>query len=190
VRRRLAGTPQIGDPDVRVLVSSGAALHAAVECGRFMADLYRVLAVMPLRVPSLAERRDDVALWAAEFLRQASADVGGQALSLSPCAVSALEAAAWPGNLRELADVVGRGARRAAADGVHRVEGAHLFPAAARPSSPQRTLQDATRRFQAGLVRRVLDGTRWDVAAAARLLGLAQPHLDTLIRTFQLGPST
>jgi Nif-specific regulatory protein len=103
-------------------------------------------------------------------------------LILSPGALDALECAEWPGNVRELAEVIERGVRRAVADGVRRIERAHLFPqsAGAGPS-----LQDATRRFQSGLVDRVLSDTRGDVAAAARRLGMPESHLATLIRTFQ-----
>ncbi len=190
VRHRLAGLHAAGDPDVRVLVSTTVDLRAAVDAGRFREDLYLVLAVMPLRVPSLAERRGDVAPLAARFLQQACGELGGQPLALSPGAVDALEAAEWRGNLRELGDVVGQGARRSAADGVRQVERAHLFPPPADGTTPERTLQEATRRFQAGLVARVLESTRGDVAAAAKLLDLRHSHLDSLIRFYQLESST
>lgn len=190
VRRQQAGLHRVRDADVRVLVSTTVDLRAGVDAGRFLEGLYLLLAVMPLRVPPLAERSDDVAPLAAQFLLQASAELGGQALALSPGAVSALETADWPGNLRELADVVAGGARRTAADGVRQVERSHLFPSVRDANPAERTLQAATRRFQASLVSRVLDSTRWDVAAAAQALDLRHSHLDTLIRTFHLERST
>jgi hypothetical protein len=73
------------------------------------------------------------------------------------------------------------------ADGVRRVERAHLFPQIGEAEAD--TLQRATRRFQAGLLARALQGARWDVGAAAPRLALRESHLDTLIRTYQLEPS-
>lgn len=186
-RLRMAGAYDPDDTDVRVLVSATADLRAGVDAGRYREDLYLLLAVMPLRVPSLDERREDISALADRFLAQSAAEVGGPPLSLSPGALEALESAHWRGNLRELADVVAAGARRSLATGVRRLERAHLFPEA---PPPERTLQEATRRFQAGLVARVLDATRWDLVSAARQLGLGHSHLDSLIRTYQLAPST
>jgi DNA-binding NtrC family response regulator len=189
VRRRMSGVHRKGDPDVRVLVSTTTDLKTAVATGRFREDLYLGLAVLPLRVPPLGERRDDVRPLAARFLQQAAADHRGAPLTLSPRAMAALEAADWPGNLGQLAAVIAAGVHRAVADGVRQVEEAHLLPPAVDPPSAMRTLQDATRRFQARLVARALDWTRWDVAAAAELLDLGRSHLDSLIRTYQLEPS-
>jgi Nif-specific regulatory protein len=171
-----------GAADVRVIASTAGELRPEVDAGRFREDLYLVLGVMPLRVPSLAERPDDVAPLAGEFLRRAGVGSTAEPLLLSPGALDALERADWPANVRQLAETVARGARRAVADGVRQVERAHLFPQAAGTGG---SLQDATRRFQSEVVARVLNDTRGDVAMAARHLGVPESHLATLIRTYQ-----
>ncbi|HEV7734625.1 MAG TPA: sigma 54-interacting transcriptional regulator [Candidatus Binatia bacterium] len=172
--------------DVGVLVTAGTELQAAVDAGRFRDDLQRILGIMPLRVPSLAERRTDITMLAAHFLRQTCGERGLPYLTLSPGAFRAVEAAEWRGNVRELADVVAQAARRAADAGVRQIECAHLFPPAAEVTVMETTLQEATRRFQAALLVEVLEHTSWDVARTADRLDLRYAQVDSLIRTFGL----
>jgi transcriptional regulator with GAF, ATPase, and Fis domain len=96
--------------DVRVVASSNRDLRAEIAAGRFREDLYYRLAVLPIDVPPLRHRRDDVAPLAAAFLAAAAARLGDPGLALSPADVQRLEREAWPGNVRELAGVVERAA--------------------------------------------------------------------------------
>ena len=92
--------------DVRVITTSNRDLQAEIAAGRFREDLYYRLAVVPLRVPALRERREDVPALARHFL-QRSAESSGQALrELSADAVAALQAYDWPGNVRQLRNLV------------------------------------------------------------------------------------
>ncbi len=172
--------------DVRVLVTAGPSLQAAVDAGRFRDDLHRVLGIMPLRVPSLGERRADIAMLATHVLRQVCSEQRLPSLTLSPGALRAAEAAEWRGNVRELTDVVAQAARRAAAAGVRQIECVHLFPPAPEDTVMETTLQEATRRFQAALLADVLAHTSWDLGRAAARLDLRYAQVDTLIRTFGL----
>lgn len=101
---RLGGTRKIAT-DVRVVAATNRDLRVEVAEGRFRADLYHRLTQMELRVPPLRERREDVEPLARYFLEQQ-----GRPLDLSRCAVRALEGYAWPGNLRELRNVITRAA--------------------------------------------------------------------------------
>jgi anaerobic nitric oxide reductase transcription regulator len=99
---------------VRVLAATNRNLEAEVAAGRFRADLYHRLAVYPIRVPPLHDRRPDIPLLAAHFL-----DLGRQRLGLGPVRLTEearerLLAAHWPGNVRELENVISRGILRAA----------------------------------------------------------------------------
>ena len=105
--------------DVRVIAATNVDLNAAVAEHRFREDLFYRLQVLPLRMPSLAERRDDIPELAAYFADAASDRHGLPKLELSHNAIRAAELADWPGNVRQLAH-----AMEAAADPRQRRRGA------------------------------------------------------------------
>jgi Nif-specific regulatory protein len=175
--------------DVRVMAATNSDIVRAVAERRFREDLFYRLQVMPVRVPSLAERREDVPALAAHFCDAAARRHRLGRVELSPCAIRAAEATEWPGNVRQLAHAVEAGVIRAAGDGVTHVEKGHLFPDVAGQPGPDRrdpTFQEATRRFQAELLREVLEDCGWNVSEAAQRLDLARSHVYSLIRIFGL----
>ncbi len=102
---RVGGTHRV-DVDVRVLASSNRDLSAEIAAGRFREDLFYRLSVVPIRVPPLRERREDIPLLARHFMAR-----GAEATRLSPRefgeeAMAALQAHTWPGNVRQLRNVV------------------------------------------------------------------------------------
>nr|WP_294545932.1 sigma-54 dependent transcriptional regulator [uncultured Rhodopila sp.] len=98
---RIGGSQRV-KVDVRVLATTNKDLHSEIAAGRFREDLYYRLAVVPLRVPALRERREDIPTLARYFL-QRSAETGGMPpRELSTDAVTALQAYDWPGNVRQL----------------------------------------------------------------------------------------
>jgi DNA-binding NtrC family response regulator len=95
--------------DVRLLVGTSADLRAAVRAGRFREDLYYRINVLPVRLPPLAERLDELPLWAEYMLDRRYRDSGGTGrVRLEPEAVKVLVATPWPGNLRQLDNIVRR----------------------------------------------------------------------------------
>jgi Nif-specific regulatory protein len=174
--------------DVRVIAATNVDLQAAVRAKHFREDLFYRLHVIPIRVPSLAERGADVPLLAAHFARTAAERYHLPALPLSPGAIHALEVAEWPGNVRQLEHAVQAAVIRAAGDGARQIERAHLVAdaPAAGAREPVETFQDATRRFQATLVRQALEANGWNVVETARRLDIARSHLYSLIRAFGL----
>ena len=96
--------------NVRVVAATNRDLKREVAAGRFREDLYYRLAVFPIELPPLRERRGDVGTLAAHFLASAERKLGKKGLRLSNRDVQALERHAWPGNVRELASVVERAA--------------------------------------------------------------------------------
>ena len=88
--------------DLRLVCATNRDLEAMVREGKFREDLYYRLAVVPLRLPSLRERRDDIPLLLAHYLRRFAAENGVEPPRLAPAAMTALSAHAWPGNIREL----------------------------------------------------------------------------------------
>ena len=180
------GSTQATKANVRVLAATNVDLEKAVEEGRFREDLYYRLHVLPVQVPSLADRKDDLGLLAAHFAAGACArhDLGD--LSLSRWAERAIAAANWPGNVRQLANAVEAAAIRASGEGSRTIEERHLFPGSEILDGPSRELSfhEATRDFQMRLVRETLNETNWNVAEAARQLDLARSHVYNLITSF------
>jgi Nif-specific regulatory protein len=175
--------------DVRVIAATNVNLEAAVAERRFREDLFYRLQVLPVRVPSLAERREDIAELATFFCAAACDRHGLPHIALSKGALRAAESAEWPGNVRQLAHAVEAAVIRAAGERAPRVERTHLFPDRAEvetEEAPVLTFQEATRRFQARLLRETLEDAGWNVMEVARRLDLARSHVYNLIRAFGL----
>ena len=163
---------------MRVIAATNTDLERAVAEKRFREDLFYRLHVLPIRVPSLAERKEDIAELAAFFCATACERHGFPRLTLSPGAVRATEAAVWSGNVRQLEHAVEAAAILAQGDGVAQIEPRHLFPDASRaPDDAEAgtlTFQEHTRRFQKRLLEDTLDACEWNVSEAARRLDLTR----------------
>jgi anaerobic nitric oxide reductase transcription regulator len=185
------GSDKVHRVDVRVIAATNRNLEREVERGHFRPDLYHRLAVFPVRVPTLAERRDDIPLLATHFADQTARRLGAGRVRLSQEAVAVLARAEWPGNVRELQNLVSRAVLRATAGlegtaGPAVITPTHLdvstpssaAPAdelvAASPGGPLSTrLEEFERRVILDAVAR--HGGNW--AAAARDLGLHRSNL-------------
>ncbi|CAI9120189.1 nitrogen assimilation response regulator NtrX [Brytella acorum] len=104
---RLGGGARV-KVDVRVLATTNRDLQAEILQGRFREDLYYRLAVVPLRVPSLRERREDIPALAQHFVQRYAENSGMAIRELSVDAMAALQAYEWPGNVRELRNLMER----------------------------------------------------------------------------------
>jgi Nif-specific regulatory protein len=176
--------------DVRVIAATNIDLEAAVKGGRFREDLFYRLQVLPVRVPGLRERREDIPDLARHFCAAAAARHHLPALEPSSSALHALTHAEWPGHVRQLAHTVEAALIRAAGHGAAAIEREHVFPGRT-PVQEEAvestvTFQEHTRRFQTQLLRETLSETEWNIAETARRLDLARSHVYTLIRAFGL----
>ncbi|CAN5161457.1 hypothetical protein BH09MYX1_BH09MYX1_07230 [soil metagenome] len=187
-----SATPRIAD--VRIMAATNVQLKRAIAEKRFREDLYFRLKVLEVRVPSLAERPEDVVPLARHFLRQALARHEFTHKVLSPGAIRAIQSTDWNGNVRELAHQVETGALAAEQRGSERVESADLFPETAAAGEkdtggPPRSLHQATRGFQRKHIANVLTATGWNMTEAARMLDISRAHLYTLVRSLELKPA-
>jgi two-component system nitrogen regulation response regulator NtrX len=107
VFERVGGSSRV-EVDVRVVASTTRNLKEEIQAGRFREDLFFRLSVVPLRVPSLMERRDDIPLLARYFMERAAEASGQRPRELSEDAMAALQSYEWAGNVRELRNIIER----------------------------------------------------------------------------------
>jgi two-component system response regulator PilR (NtrC family) len=105
--RRVGGTEEV-PADIRVVTASNRDLARAVAEGRFREDLYYRINVIPVVLPSLRERREDIPLLAAHFVQRFATQMGKGITGISGDALRCLERHAWPGNVRELENAMER----------------------------------------------------------------------------------
>jgi DNA-binding NtrC family response regulator len=175
--RPVGGTEEI-QLDLRVISATHRDLPALVSEDRFREDLYYRLAVIPVRLPNLRERAEDIPVLAAHFLERACAELGKKLEGFDADATAWMMQHPWPGNVRELenavqrAVVLARGLLVTAAD--LRVDFAPPAPAGSRLRPTLAEVEDQ-------YMRRVLQETNGDKHAAARILGVS---VRTLNRRF------
>jgi len=105
--RRVGDTKDI-KVDVRLIAASNRDVAKAVQDGTLREDLFYRLNVIPLHIPPLRERREDIPLLVAHFMKRRSSELGRSARSVTPAALVVLESYRWPGNVRELENVIER----------------------------------------------------------------------------------
>jgi Nif-specific regulatory protein len=172
--------------DVRVVAATNADLKAAVDRRTFREDLFYRLEIVPIRVPALAARVEDIHDLVDLFVAKACDVHGLSAMAISRVALRALETTEWPGNVRQLQNCIEAAVIRASAEGVSQIESRHVFPDVAADSDSSQSFQAATRRFQAQHVARTLDDTGWNVVETARRLEVTRSHVYNLIRAHGL----
>ena len=176
--QKVGGTQPIS-VDVRVIAATNKNLDAEIVAGTFRSDLFYRLNVIPLEVPPLRERGNDVVLLAEYFLRRFAAETGVPAKRLSAGAKSKLRAYHWPGNVRELRNVVERVAILGKGDAVE-PEDIHLGTrGAAVPSEvdARLTLKEARDEFEKQYILSKLRELAGNVSRTADALGVERSNL-------------
>jgi Nif-specific regulatory protein len=173
--------------DVRILSATHANLEEQVGAKRFRSDLYYRLHVVPIEVPGLDSRREDIPELVEHFCAESCKKHKLPQLAVSRRAVVACQEAAWPGHTRQLAHAVEAAVIRASGEKSPTMHEHHVFPKAAKPGEqPEQTLQAATRAFQKRVVLEALEQNNWNVVETARQLDLARSHVYNLINDFEL----
>jgi transcriptional regulator with GAF, ATPase, and Fis domain len=165
--------------DVRIIAATNQDLRAALEEGAFREDLYYRLNVVPMNIPPLRARREDIPFLAQHFIKLMAADTGSTATSMTEAAGKKLTEYHWPGNVRELQNVIERslvlcsGTTLDAED--IRLENAPP----ARPQTGERLLPDGMTldQYEQAIIRDALQRADGNKSQAARLLGLTRNAL-------------
>jgi len=180
--------------DVRVIAATNKDLLAEIRAGRFREDLFFRLNVIPIFVPPLREREDDIPLLADHFMRQLSREYGRRPKTIDPAAMAVLRRHTWPGNVRELRNVLERLMIMVPGD-VVRPEHLNL-PVAAGPDAPAAApdgpivpLAVARERFEREYILRALAAQQGNMSRTAELLGLERSNLYRKMKAYGLLPA-
>lgn len=188
--------------DVRIIAATNIELKEAVKQGTFREDLYYRLAVVPIELPPLRDRREDILTLAQHFIRKYNEENGRQVSeNLAPEVLALLEAYSWPGNVRELENTIERAVVIAPANEITReclrpeISDPQSVAAISQDGSSTAAVQeigrgvnfyDEVRRFEIDLIRRALERTGGHQSRAARLLGMNATTLNSKIKTYNL----
>jgi two-component system, NtrC family, nitrogen regulation response regulator NtrX len=166
--------------DVRVIAASNQPLPELIASGRFRADLFHRLNVIPIEVPPLRRRREDVPLLVEHFIKTFSAEYGKRPKTLTGEAMGYFMAYDWPGNVRELRNVVERLVIMTPDD---LIAPAHL-PAPLRTGEPvaldeggQQSLREARETFERAYILGELRAHGWNITQTAKGLGIGRVNL-------------
>ena len=177
--------------DLRVICATNRNLDKAVQEGRFREDLYWRLKVVPIELPPLRERREDIRDLALHFLQRYAASYGRPPQTLTEAAIHMLENHSWPGNIRELENLV----ERLVVVCDDAVVDESLLPldltvgaGLAREAEKESNFAAATAAFEKGYLRRVLAQCGWNRRRAAEQLGIGYSTLKAKLRLHELTP--
>jgi two-component system response regulator AtoC len=176
---RVGGTRTV-KVDLRIIAATNANLRQAVKDRAFREDLYYRLNVVPLEVPPLRERREDIPLLVDHFVQKYRRRFGKAVRGISPGALPLLLDYDWPGNIRELENIIERSVALATGPVISLRDlplDLALPDTAARSEEPRLSLKEARERFERQFILRVLESVDWNQSRAARILGL---HRNTL----------
>jgi DNA-binding NtrC family response regulator len=176
--RRLGGIQET-DVDVRVVSATHRDLRALLAAGKFREDLLYRLRVVPIRIPALRERPEDVPILARHFVEEIARGWGRPGLFLTDRALATLSARRWPGNVRELRNAIERAVILARGD---RIDAADLGEDPAADGGPGSRFELPAEGLKVeelvdDLVRQALDRTKANQSAAGRLLGLSRDQV-------------
>jgi len=171
---------------VRVIAATNRDLWDMVTQEKFREDLYYRLCVVPVRVPSLRERRDDIRPLADYFLADFCARNNFRARTFEPQAVEALEQYSWPGNIRELRNVVERMAILSRGD-VLEAASVPLEIRVPKNHAARGNLRETRESAEREHILRALEEAEWNVSGAARALGMERTNLHKRIKALGIG---
>jgi two-component system response regulator AtoC len=193
------GSGRVEKVDVRIVACTNRDLLAEVHAGRFREDLYYRLAVVELMVPPLRERREDIPALAHEFALRYAERFGVEGVRLTPALVERFAAAEWPGNVRQLENVVARlvalsgggeigpealagaGAPETVAVPAHAEDGDGGAP----PEHP-RTLREQLDTLERSVIARTMTAVHGNQSEAARRLGISRNTLTERLRRYEI----
>jgi two-component system, NtrC family, nitrogen regulation response regulator NtrX len=189
------GSTQRIKVDTRVIAATNKDLPTAIRTGEFREDLYFRLAVIPIFVPPLRERHDDIAVLADFFMTGFAKEYGRRPKAFAADAVALMQRYPWPGNVRELRNLIERLVIMVSGDTITAADLAFLDrgPASAEAVSaaepgPVLPLHDARDRFEREYILRALAEQHGNMSRTAEVLGVERSNLYRKMRAFGIAP--
>jgi AraC-like DNA-binding protein len=186
------GSSQNESVDVRVLAATNKNLEQEIARGAFRQDLFYRLNVIPFFVPPLRDRKEDIPILSKYFLNEFSSAYGKRTRELSDTAMEILMRYPFPGNVRELRNLV---ERLVIVCPQARIEPHHLPPelfrgVAESPQHPYNTLHEARSAYEREFILRKLQENRWNMTQTAGALGLERSHLYRKMKSLGIAAQT
>ena len=192
--QRVGGRQEVA-VDVRILAATHAHLEDAIAAGRFREDLYYRLNVVPVLVPSLHQRRDDIPLFVDHFVSVLTRSAGLVPRPFTPAALATLQAAEWPGNVRELKNAIERVLIMAPGDGRTPIDVDHLPPEIVHGANAALDIQsadyvtlplrEARERFERAYLHAQLERFGGNVSKTAAFVGMERSALHRKLRSLE-----
>jgi len=186
VFRRVGGVREIST-NLRFIVAASADLGKAVRSGRFREDLFYRFNVFEINLPPLRERGDDVELLLNHFIRILNPALASRITGISDRAMELLRRYPWPGNVREVRNVIERA--MILARGTHQILPAHLPDNLKFPSADGQAWNQPLSRIEEQHITHVLDGTGGNIQRAAKILGISRSTLYAKLKLYKIQPS-
>jgi len=171
---------------VRIVAATNRDIESLVEKGEFRSDLYYRLNVLPILVPPLRQRKEDIAALSEFFLKRFSRETNKRFDGFTDSAMELMLSYSWPGNVRELenaverAVVIAKGARLGAEDLL-------LGPQAGQADEFRgKSLKDALAIFKRHFIRKALEDNRWNQTETAKVLDIQRTYLSRLVKELSL----
>jgi len=183
--QRIGGTRTI-KLDVRIIAATNKNLEKEIEKGQFRQDLYYRLNVIPIAVPPLRERKEDVPVLAQHFLEQFCSENGKQLKKISQSALNMLMEYNWPGNIRELRNIVERLIIMVDTDTIdttHVLSAIHIDRNQMIESEPK-SIKDMLDEYEKKIIIAELDANEGNVSQTARKLNIDRANLYRKLRTY------
>jgi Nif-specific regulatory protein len=181
---RVGGTKTIAC-DVRIIAATNRDLREAMQSGRFREDLYYRLNVFPIHMPPLRQRREDIPLLVDHFVHQAALDLRLPRPQVSNESMAMLTSYDWPGNIRELQNVVERAVLMAEGGTIHP---AHLPKeiVGETPEMSSETGEASLWEYEKALIIKSLRESGWNQSKAARALGISRDNLRYRVKKYKI----
>ncbi|MHC1743207.1 MAG: sigma-54-dependent transcriptional regulator [Syntrophobacteraceae bacterium] len=183
------GSVQSVKVNIRYIVATNQDLWIAVNEGKFREDLYYRIHVIPIDLPPLRERREDIPLLANHFFELFKSEMKKDLTAITPEAMQALMLYSWPGNVRELSNVIERSVALASHGNLtpdHLLLGRGDYP---KPQSKLQSLNEAREEFEKAYLTQILSASKGNVSRAAEMAGRYRAEIYKMLRKHSLDPA-
>jgi two-component system nitrogen regulation response regulator NtrX len=184
--QRVGGSANI-KVDVRIIAATNKVLQDEVEKGTFRSDLFFRLNVIPIAVPPLRERKEDIPVLADYFLQSVSAECGRSPKKITPAAIQELQHYDWPGNIRELRNLI---ERQVIMTPSPLIDARDVQVLKGKPAGidyfSYRTLKEARDAFEREFLMKKIEDNNWNISKTAEILDIERSNLHRKIKAYNI----